>query len=438
MVVRFQKLLQRIGQIDRDLAELRRNRERIPGNRAYTEDLQLAFDRHINGLLNERIELEQLEIEDPPDELVADIVSVDLATATRIRVDRKAPEKEPTQREQKVLELLRKLPKTEVHLHMEACISRETLMDMMAANKQEVDEAKIAKLYDFKNLQESVQLFLFILDAIISPDDFVFIFRNLRQYLEANNVRYCEAFYAPSRMIQNGLNFKEIAQVLEKEARECRLAGGPDVRFLVDVSRTFGVENASKNLERILEAKTDTIIGIGLGGAELMGPARDYKDVFAQAHAEGLHAVAHAGEDDGPWSVRDAVEVLKAERLGHGISAIQDPSLVQLLKEKGTPIEICLTSNLFTGKYVREERNHPVRHYYDQGLVCCINTDDPEIFRVDLTQEYFKLYRHLDFTVSELTDLIRQGVMASFNPGRARMWKQFEKEIAALRKEHDL
>ena len=438
MVVRFQKLLQRIAEIDKDLAELRRNRDRVPGNRSYTDDLQAQFDRHINGLLNERIELEQLEIEDPPDELITDIVSVDLATATRIRVDRKTPEKEPTQKEERVLEFLRKLPKTEVHLHMEACISRETLMQMMAKNGQEIDEAKIAKLYDFKNLQEFVQLFLFILDAIISPDDFVFIFRNLREYLEANNIRYCEAFYAPSRMIQNGLNFKEIAQVLEREARECRMAGGPDVRFLVDVSRTFGTENASKNLERILDAKTDTIIGIGLGGAELMGPARDFKDVFAQAHAEGLHAVAHAGEDDGPWSVREAVEILKAERLGHGISAIQDPSLVELLKETGTPIEICLTSNLFTGKYVREERNHPVRHYYDQGLVCCINTDDPEIFRVDLTQEYFKLYRHLDFTISEISDLLRQGVMASFNPGRARMWKQFEKEIGILRKEYDL
>lgn len=438
MVIRFVQLLERVRDIDREIEELRRNRERIPGNRRYTDDLRTQFDRHINGLLNERIELEQLEIEDPPDELVTDIVSVDIATSTRLRVDRAAPEKEPTQREARVLEFLRKLPKTEVHLHMEACISRETLMAMMASNGQEIDEQKIAKLYQFKNLQEFVQLFLFILDAIVSPDDFVFIFKNLRDYLEANNIRYCEAFYAPSRMIQNGLDFKEIAQVLEKEARACRQSGGPEVRFLVDVSRTFGAENASKNLQRILEAKTDTIIGIGLGGAELMGPAADFKDVFAQAHAEGLHAVAHAGEDDGPWSVRDAVEVLKAERVGHGISAIQDPTLVELLREKQTPIEICLTSNLFTGKYVREERNHPVRHYYDQGLVCCINTDDPEIFSVDLTQEYFKLYRHLDFTVSEISDLIRQGVMSTFSPGKAQMWKGLEKEILALRKEYDL
>ena len=201
---------------------------------------------------------------------------------------------------------------------------------------------------------------------------------------------------------------------------------------------TFGPENASKNLQRILAAKTDSIIGIGLGGAELMGPAASFKEVFEQAHAEGLHAVAHAGEDDGPWSVRDTVEVLKAERVGHGISAIQDPSLVDLLAEKQVPMEICLTSNIFTGKYVREEKNHPVRHYYDKGLLCSVNTDDPEIFRVDLTDEYFKLYKHLDFTVSEISDLIRQGVSSSFSGDKAKMWREMEAEIATLRREYDL
>lgn len=166
-----------------------------------------------------------------------------------------------------------------------------------------------------------------------------------------------------------------------------------------------------------------------------MGPAREFKDVFAQARAEGLRAVAHAGEDDGPWSVRDAVEILKAERIGHGTSAIQDPSLLELLKEKQIPIEICLTSNIFTGKYVRQEKDHPVRRYYDEGLVCTINTDDPEIFNVTLTDEYIKLYRHLGFSVSELVDMNRQTFISSFSNDRAKLWKQASAEIAQLREE---
>ncbi len=434
MIYRFEQILKRIREIDRDIADLKRLRGRVPGDKSYTLDLQLAHDKHISTLLNEKIHLEELEVENPPEELALDILSVDMATASRIRAVAPAPE--PTAAEGKLIEFIRRIPKTEIHLHMEACISRETLAGMLEQNKVEYDPAHLEKLYKFSNLQEFIQLFLFILDSIVSPDDFNLIFRNLRSYCEANNIRYAEVFYAPSRMIQNGLEFSEIAQTLDGLSRDCRLEGGPDIRFLVDVSRTFGPENASKNLQRVLGTRVNSHIGIGLGGAELMGPARDFKDVFAQARSEGLHAVCHAGEDDGPWSVRDSVEILKAERIGHGISAIQDPSLIDLLREKEVPIEICLTSNIFTGKYVRKEENHPVRRYYDDGLVCCVNTDDPEIFNVDLTEEYFKLHKHLDFTVSELIDLNRQGVLSSFHPDRAKMWKSFEPEIAALRKEY--
>ena len=438
MVVRFEQIYLRIKEIEREISELKRSRARVPGNKSYTADLHLAFDRHINLLLNNRIQLEDLEIEEPPEELIADIISSDIATASRIRADRIAPTLEPAASEKKLVEFIRLMPKTEIHLHLEACISKETLAGMLVQNKRKCDPTELDKLYKFTNLQEFIKLFLFIIDSIVSPDDFNLIFKNLREYMDNNSVRYAEVFYAPSRMVQNGLDFNEIAQTLDRLSRECRLQGGPDVRFLVDVSRTFGPENASKNLQRVLGAKCNSIIGIGLGGAELMGPARDFADVFSQAHAEGLHAVAHSGEDDGPWSVRDSVETLKAERIGHGTSAIQDPALLDLLKEKEIPLEICLTSNVFTGKYVREERNHPVRRYYDEGLICTVNTDDPEIFNVNLTGEYFKFYKFLDFTVSELVDLVRQGVLATFQSDKNRMWKEFEKEINVLRKTYDV
>ncbi|MDH5657144.1 MAG: adenosine deaminase, partial [Spirochaetia bacterium] len=157
-----------------------------------------------------------------------------------------------------------------------------------------------------------------------------------------------------------------------------------------------------------------------------------------QALAEGLHAVAHAGEDDGPWSVRDTVELLRAERIGHGTSAIQDPELMDLIRDRGVPIEICLTSNIFTGKYVRQEKDHPVRRYYDQGLICTVNTDDPEIFNVNLSQEYYKFYKHLDFSVSEIIDLVRQGIFASFHSNPAELWREYKSEIASLRKKYSV
>lgn len=436
--MRLDDVLQRIRTLDRDVEELRRLRARLPANRAFTSGMQVAFDRHINELLNEKIQLEELEVEHIPEDLLNDIASVDVATASRITVDREKKEYELTSEDKKIMEFIRAMPKTEIHLHMEACINQQTLQGMLDKNGVPYESEQLKKLYQFTNLQEFIKLFLFIIDSIKMAEDFALIFKNLRQYLESNNIRYAEVFLAPSRMIQNGLDYRDIADSLDSLSRECRNSGGPDVRFLIDVSRTFGPENASKNLQRVLSNPRPSIIGIGLGGAELMGPARDYRDVFAQAQAEGLRTVAHAGEDDGPWSIRDTVELLKAERIGHGTSAVQDPALLELIRKKAIPIEICLTSNIFTGKYVRREKDHPVRRYYEEGIICTVNTDDPEIFHVTLSDEYFKFHKSLNFTVSEIVDLCRQGVYATFQHNPATMWNQFKPQIDDLRKKFAL
>lgn len=436
MKITFEKIYKKIKSIESEINELQVLKNKIPNHREYSIELHLAFDKVINDLINQKLELEQLEIENPSEELVQNIFSVDVATASTIQVIPSPFLVE--EKDQEVLELLRKFPKTEIHLHMEACISKDTIIKILKDHKEAYNEEEIDRLYNFKNLNEFIKLFLFILDSIKKPEDFVFIFNNLREYLERNNIRYAEVFYAPSRLIQNGLDFFEIAKVLDTLAKECYLDGGPEVKFLVDVSRTFGPENASKNLQRVLKAKLDSHIGIGLGGAELMGPAKDYKDVFAQARANGLHCVAHSGEDDGPWSIWDTVKILKAERIGHGTSAIQDPDLLEYLRNKQIPIEVCLTSNIITGKYVRKYQDHPVRRYYDFGINCAINTDDPEIFNVDLTQEYYNLYKHLHFTISEIVDLIRIGVESTFHLRKKQLWYEFEKEINNLRKIHSL
>lgn len=437
MKITFEEIYRRIQALNREVDELNLLKRKLPDHRAYSTDLQVSFDRVVNDLLNQKLELEQLEVESPPTDLIESILTVDMATASRIQVNRQVLSR-PDEQDAQIIEFLRAIPKTELHLHMEACISRETLMGIMDSHNTVYKPEEIDQLYNFKNLQEFIKLFLFILDQIKQPEDFILIFENLKSYCIANNIRYAEVFYAPSKLIQNGLPFPELARLLDNLSRDCRLAGGPDIRYLVDVSRTFGPENASNNLQRLLKSKTNSHIGIGLGGAELMGPAKDYRDVFAQAKAEGLRTVAHSGEDDGPWSIWDTVRILKAERVGHGTSAIQDPDLLIYLQEKQIPIEICLTSNLFTGKYVRRAEDHPVRRYYDDGIICTINTDDPEIFNVDLTTEYYNHYKHLNFTITELVDIIRMGIYGSFHPDPNSLWLQFKTEIDAKRELYSL
>ncbi len=437
MVVRLQQVLDCIDTIDRDLTELARLKTKMPLGHGFSQPLQMALEKQINHLLNQRIGLQELEIEMPSEEIRKEIFFSDHVSSSSILAERKPVDfTRATAWEEQLFSFLREMPKVEIHLHMEACIAKETLSCIMEKNNIPYDRQQMEKLYDFKNLQEFINLFLYILDAIKVADDFELIFKNLRKYLEENNILYAEVFLAPSRMIANNLNFNEIAEVLDHLSVACRQEGGPQVKYLIDVSRTFGPENAAKNLRRILNAKKDSIIGIGLGGAELMGPARDYAEVFAQAKAEGLHCVAHAGEDDGPWSIRDSVVLLGAERIGHATSAIQDPSLMDLMRTRQVPIEVCLTSNIFTGKYVRQEKDHPVRRYYDEGLICTVNTDDPEIFNVSLSEEYYKYYKYLNFNLSELIDLNCQGVYSTFHPNPHRLWKEFEAQITELKKRH--
>ena len=158
------------------------------------------------------------------------------------------------------------------------------------------------------------------------------------------------------------------------------------------------------------------VIGIGLGGAEQKGPAKDFEAVFTQAHKDGFHAVAHAGEDIGPDSIWDAINYLHAERIGHGITSVQDSKLIDYLANTRLPLEVCITSNVFTKKFVKKTEEHPVRQMFDNGMFVTINTDDPLFFRTTLLEEYWKCYGKLRFTLPEIKRLICNSFNAAFMP----------------------
>lgn len=434
MSTTLKDILERVSIIDRDVTELNRLKSRLPADRPYSPSLQLSFDKQINNLLNERIALMDLGLISPPSWLSLKSESFEILTGAKDEI--KAPEPDSLSgehpSEQLVLDFLRALPKTEIHLHLEACVSKKTLKFLYEKNGNPLSEEEIEEKFNFKDLMGFIQVFFFVQSSVKEPSDLAYLIESLHDYLKSNNILYSEVFFAPSKFIQNGLDFDEMVDVMVRKIREIKSQDGTDIRILVDVSRSFGPENAMNNLNRVLKIRHPEIIGIGLGGAELMGPAKDYAEVFKVARESGLRTVAHSGEDDGPWAIWDAVTLCKAERIGHATSAIQDPELVKYMKDNHIPIEICVTSNVFTGKYVRKEQNHPVRYYYDQGLPLAINTDDPVIFNVNLTYEYFKLYRFLDFSLDEIFDLIKQGVYATFAPDKDALWKQVEARIKTV------
>ena len=440
MKANFEQILKRIAIIDRDISELNRLKNRLPNDRPYFEGLNSTFEQQITTLSIEKKSLLGLSVKNPPAWLISHL------NGNAVLEENKAEEIEeeiinfspisPT--EPDIMQFFKVMPKTEVHLHLEACINRATLKELLNKNEVEYTEEEFEEKFNFKDLNGFIQLFFFIQSAIKEEDDFTYLIDSLAEYMREDNIIYAEVFLAPTRFIQNGLNFNKIIETIVQRIREIKEDEGFEIRLLIDVSRSFGVDNAMANLERVLRIKHEEVIGIGLGGAELMGPAKDYEPVFKLARESGLHCVAHAGEDDGPWSIWDTLKYLQAERIGHGTSAIQDPELMEYFKENRIPIEVCRTSNIFTGKYVRKEENHPVRQYYDAGIVTCINTDDPEIFNVKLSDEYFKLYQHLNFTVDEVIDLLKKGVFSTFHPRKDKLWKKIESDIRRLKTKFNL
>ncbi|HZK20045.1 MAG TPA: adenosine deaminase, partial [Treponemataceae bacterium] len=219
---------------------------------------------------------------------------------------------------------MKKIPKAEIHLHGEAAVSTKTIQKLYKKNNgKSLSKEELKDFFNFTNLKEFVQCFIELQKLLVTTDDLKYLFDDLRDYLLANNIVYSEIFFSPTSFIRKGFEFSTMISVLSSKIEEIEKETGIVIKILIDVSRTFGPENAMNNLNLILKEKNPLIIGIGLGGDEQSGPAKEYAEVFKKAKKEGLRVVAHAGEDVGPESIRDSIDFLGIERIGHGITAIQ-------------------------------------------------------------------------------------------------------------------
>lgn len=309
----------------------------------------------------------------------------------------------------------KRIPKAELHIHIEAVISKDSIKKLyLKKNGVEFSDAEMKSLFDYSDLNGFIAAFLKVQDLFTSVDDFDLVFEDLKNYLLRNGICYTEAFFAPSAFVKKGFDFSEMMKNFQKNVQKIYAETGITVKLLMDVSRTFGLENSEKNLDMLLSARIPEIIGIGLGGAEAKGPCKDFGPVFDRARKNGLFTVAHAGEDVGPESIWDALRVLHAQRIGHGITAIQDENLMAELSKTQIPVEVCPTSNVFTKKYVKKISEHPVKAFYEHKMMVTIGTDDPLFFGVELLDEYWNLYSKMGFKKSDMKKIIVNGFESSF------------------------
>jgi aminodeoxyfutalosine deaminase len=301
-------------------------------------------------------------------------------------------------------DFLLEMPKAELHLHLEGAVEPETLHELDPGTP--VDTFR--ELYRYADFDGFLKAFGAVGKLLRTPEAYVLATRRLLERLAAQNVRYAEIILAAGVVLWKEQDFAPIFEAVRRAAE-----GSPvEVRWILDAVRQFGVDQAMRVAE-LAAARVDAgVVAFGIGGSEERGPAEWFTDVFRFARSAGLRLVAHAGEGTSPRSIWAALE-LGAERIGHGIAAIEDPALVRHLRDRGIPLEICITSNLVTG-VVKQIADHPVRRLYDAGVPIVLNTDDPAMFGCTLVGEYRLAAREFGFSESELRGIAENGFRHAF------------------------
>ncbi len=297
------------------------------------------------------------------------------------------------------------LPKAELHLHLEGSVEPETLLEIDPTLHREEVEAQ----YQYADFLGFLRAYKWITSYLRGPDEYGLITRRLLQRLCAQNISYAEINLSAGVMLWREQDFAEIFEAVKKEATH----SGMEVRWIVDAVRQFGVEAAMRAAELAVEHAGDGVVAFGIGGDESRGPVEWFTDVFAMARKGGLRIVPHAGESAGAESVWSAVR-MGADRIGHGIRAVEDPALLRHLRDAGIPLEICISSNVCTG-VVPSLAEHPVRRIFDAGVPIVLNSDDPPMFHTTLTREFDIAAETFGFSEAELRAVAANGFRYAFD-----------------------
>jgi adenosine deaminase len=332
--------------------------------------------------------------------------------------------------------LIARMPKVELHLHLEGSIAPHTFLQLARRNRVEIpatDEVGVKRLFHYRHFHEFLGNFMVLSQALIHGEDFAQAAYELGLHLARQNVRYAEVMLSPALHYRRGVDLDEMVQGAAAGFALARREGGPRVGLAFDYGRQNGVSLAWHILDVAIRNMRHGVVAWSIGGDEVQNPPEPFADVFAAARRAGLHVMAHAGEVVGPDSVRGAVEALGVERVGHGIRSCADPALLALLRERSVTLDVCPSSNVRTGA-VASLADHPLRRLVEAGVRVTLNTDDPTFFHTTLNDEYRLAVREFGFSADDLVALTLNSVRACFLPEREKrtLLRQFNAEIADL------
>ncbi len=308
------------------------------------------------------------------------------------------------------------LPKAELHLHLEGAVEPATLVELSRRHDAApLDLAAVEQLYNYADFPGFLEAFAAVAQRLRDAADYELITYRLLERLRAENVVHAEVYVSVGICLRREQDFDALFEGMERGRERGRKDFGVSLLWIFDFVRQWGPDAAERVVEKAIQFRGRNVVGIGMGGDERQAAPELFHQVYQHAAAHGLRLTAHAGEAAGPASVLGALDALGAERIGHGLNAWHDPELVARLARDQVPLEICVTSNLRTG-CLRSLSQHPLRRYFDAGVLVTLNSDDPAMFQTSLAREYQLAQDAFGFTDDELRRLAANSFRASFLP----------------------
>jgi adenosine deaminase len=341
--------------------------------------------------------------------------------------------------EQEVRERIHAAPKTDLHVHLDGCLRPGTIVELAQEQGVELptyDPKELADYFfvqDAENLEDYLARFDLSLSVMQRPSALERIAYELCADAAAENVRYTEIRYSPILLTRGRLPLPEAVDAPLRGMKRAEEEFGIGSNLIICGIRDMDPDVSRDLADLTVAYKNRGVVAFDLAGAEYNYPAKKHKNAFYMVRNANIGATIHAGEAYGPESIHQAIHYCGAQRIGHGTRLFEDPDLMQYVNDFQFPIEICLTSNVQT-RAVKDFESHPVRQYFDEGLMVSLHTDNRLMSRTSVTEEYVRAWKHLDFTLDEIGQMILNGFRSSFlhRAEKQALLAEVEPRIAAL------
>lgn len=318
-----------------------------------------------------------------------------------------------------VFQFICRMPKIELHLHMEGAIRPELLLRISERNKIKLPFKTVAEfeaLLIYKNFKDFTHLFLLSQHCLQTAHDFYEVIIDIGEQLKQHNVLYAEISWVPQFYFQRKSSIDEILYAMNEARAYVKEIFSIEMRWIFGLAR--GVPQAAfAAAQWVLSKNFDALgfVALGLGGDENSCDLEIYKELFEYANNNGLPANPHSGETSGPDNIRKTIALLKPNRIGHGVRAVEDSQLLEYLSKTGVMLEVCPTSNVKLGIYPSYAK-HPLKKLVESGCKICINSDDPILFKTNLTEEYWHAVNDCGISLKTIVNSVSDALTASYLP----------------------